>query len=65
MWIKINEKRWLNMDNLLDIDAIGKKIYLQGLTPDMYTQYPTDSPEAKAILQWLELHEDRPPSKQW
>jgi hypothetical protein len=57
MWIKINEKRWLNMDNLLDIDVTGKTIYLQGLTPDMYTQSPTDSPEAKAILKWLEEQE--------
>lgn len=63
MWIKINEKRFLNMDNFLDVTQGKKTIYLQGTQPNMYLSFIFDSPEAKAILTFLEEQEDRPPNK--
>ena len=64
MWIKIEEKRWLNMDNFNDVQEFSdEKGYKHLEITDHKGQgglfFSADSPEAKAILSYLENQEER------
>ena len=58
MWIKIAEKRYLNMDKFVEVkeynySRIDKCLELR-IDSEQVLAFPINSPEAQAILRWLE-----------
>ncbi len=59
MWIKIAEKKYLNMDVFVEVEvythsATGRRVGLTEKNKNEGRDYPINSPEAQAILKWLE-----------